>query len=852
MPLLSAAIIDDVEVKCKHVSASIAYFFFDFNDDQKQSCHDMATSLLTQLSAQSEPYREILSRLRLGHDRGARMPTSRVVTECLKEMLSLPNQGPVYIILDAIDECPNTGGVPSPREEILGLVKGLVELKLPNLRLCVTCRREPDISSVFDPLYHFQLSLQDEPGQKKDIVKYVTDIVDSDPSFKMWSEDDKKLVIFTLSERADGMSVPFFVIITSCLRFPSSRFRWAYCQVDNLRHSPPSTAHRILNEFPETLDGTYERYERILEEINNTKKKYAYGLLRCLTVAIRPLRVKELAEILATDFDDGEALPEIKIDWRQEDPEQAVLSVCPGLVEVVNLDGAKVVQFCHPSVKEYLTSDRLAASSGRLSSYRVNLELAHTNLVKACLSVLLQVDAQLDSGNPKPSPLVEYAARYWVNHARFENVASHVQAETEKLFDPKKPYFANWVKIYDMDKPTGSLTSRRTQPNPSPLYYAVLCDFPDLASHLIDAYPKDVDIRGGQYTTAIHAALYRGHLSIARLLIPRSANLNSQNDHNMTPLHIAARYSAQVGPSLPVVPDASATKPDQSPPLSVASNNARDNRTSTPLQRASVTGNSEIVELLIKHKADLNALDDTNSTPLHLALVNENFDIAKSLIHHGAGVKVSNDKKLTPLHLAAVSGRSDVITLLLDKGADVNSKDDNKSTPLHLAAGSGSLEVVKFLLGRGADMNAQDNKRTTPLHLASRRGSLSLVELLLDRGADPNAQNDKGWTALHIASQEGAIEVVRRLLKRGANVNIKDGDGRTPLHVASNNKKLEIVRLLMENGADPSVPDARGQTPLQLGTAGLSASSGGMQRSPSARSNISSGPGSGSRPVGGN
>jgi len=212
MPLLSAAIIEDIEIMCKSVPASMAYFVFDFNDDHKQSCHDMTTSLLTQLSAQSKSYRDILFRLYSGHNRGTRTPSNRVVTECLKEMLSLPDQGPVYIILDAIDECPNTRGVPSPREELLGLVKELVESH-PNLRLCVTCRRECDISSVLDPLNPFRLSLQDEPGQKADIVKYVTDIMHSDSDFRMWRDYDKKLVIGTLSERADGMSVSFPVIM---------------------------------------------------------------------------------------------------------------------------------------------------------------------------------------------------------------------------------------------------------------------------------------------------------------------------------------------------------------------------------------------------------------------------------------------------------------------------------------------------------------------------------------------------------------------------------------------------------------------------------------------------------------
>jgi hypothetical protein len=204
---LSSLIIEDIEFMCKVVPAYVAYFVFDSEDDHKQSCHDMATSILTQLSSQSDRCFGLLSRLYSSQNLGARIPTSYVLTECLIDMLSLPGQSPVYIILDAIDECPNTCGVPSPREEILVLLKELVDLRLPNLWLCVTCRPAIDIRTHLEPLWRFRLSLQDELGQKQDIVKYVSDIVGSDPNFGTWGGDDKQLVIDTLCERAHGMLV---------------------------------------------------------------------------------------------------------------------------------------------------------------------------------------------------------------------------------------------------------------------------------------------------------------------------------------------------------------------------------------------------------------------------------------------------------------------------------------------------------------------------------------------------------------------------------------------------------------------------------------------------------------------
>jgi hypothetical protein len=206
--LLSSAIIEDINAMCKAGSASMAYFYCDFKDNYKQSRLDMIPSLLAQLSApsRSDRCRDILSRLYSAYNHGAQMPTGSVLTECLKEMLSLPGQNPVYIIIDAIDECPDIPGVPSPREDTLEFVKELVDLRLPNLRLCVTSRPEIGIRAVLEPLsLSHRVSLHDEIGQKEDIVDYVSAVMGSDRGFERWRDDDKFLVIKTLSERADGM-----------------------------------------------------------------------------------------------------------------------------------------------------------------------------------------------------------------------------------------------------------------------------------------------------------------------------------------------------------------------------------------------------------------------------------------------------------------------------------------------------------------------------------------------------------------------------------------------------------------------------------------------------------------------
>jgi hypothetical protein len=183
----------------------VAYFYCDFRDENKQNCRNLVLSIISQLCAQSNLCCDILSRIYLAHDEGARGPSDDTLTKCLTEMVSLPVQGPIYIILDALDECPNNSGLPTAREEVLDLVNDLVTLYPPKLHMCVTSRPEIDIQTVLEPLTSLQVSLHNQTGQKGDIVDYVRSVVHSDKKMGRWREEDRILVIETLSEKADGM-----------------------------------------------------------------------------------------------------------------------------------------------------------------------------------------------------------------------------------------------------------------------------------------------------------------------------------------------------------------------------------------------------------------------------------------------------------------------------------------------------------------------------------------------------------------------------------------------------------------------------------------------------------------------
>ena len=182
----------------------MGYYYFDFKETAKQGIRGLITSLIGQLCAKSDPCYQILSDLYSENNAGSQQPGNDMLTECLKEMLNLPDQPMRYIIMDALDECPSSG-FPAAREEVLDLLEDLVGLNLPNLRICVTSRPEIDIWTVLDPLTSLQVSLHEETGQKQDILDYISKVVHLDRKMRRWRPEDKQLVIDTLSMKADGM-----------------------------------------------------------------------------------------------------------------------------------------------------------------------------------------------------------------------------------------------------------------------------------------------------------------------------------------------------------------------------------------------------------------------------------------------------------------------------------------------------------------------------------------------------------------------------------------------------------------------------------------------------------------------
>ena len=273
-----------------------------------------------------------------------------------------------------------------------------------------------------------------------------------------------------------------------------------FCQLDKLRRCLPPRIRRALDELPETLD---ETYERTLLDIDDENWEYAHRLFQCIVVARRPLYVEELAGFLAFKSEEGGSLV-FEESWRPENPRDMVKSTCSSLIAVVNVHGSEVIQFSHFSVKEYLTSNRIA--KGRVSRYYIPLESAHLFVTQACLSFFIQLDQHVTKNSIEGYPLAHYAAQYWTEHAEFGNVSSDTEDLMKRLFNPQNYHLKIWVWIYD----TITCQSMRWKSPPRrklvPLHYAARHGFHRVAEWLIAACSQDVNISRDDSGTPLHIA----------------------------------------------------------------------------------------------------------------------------------------------------------------------------------------------------------------------------------------------------------------------------------------------------------------------------------------------------------
>jgi Ankyrin repeats (many copies)/Ankyrin repeats (3 copies) len=364
--------------------------------------------------------------------------------------------------------------------------------------------------------------------------------------------------------------------------------------------------------------------------------------MQCLVAAVRPLEVKELAEVLAFNFD-TEGIPKLNSNWRWEDQEGAIMLACSSLVTIVKDGDSRVVQFSHFSVKEFLTADRLAEPMRDVSRYHIELEVAHTILAQACIGVLLRLDDHVDRDNIKDFPLARYAAEHWPRHAKFGSVSARIKDGMECLFDEDKPHFATWLWVDG-----GMSTMRPKKPEAVPLYHAAELAFRDLAAHLIARHPEHVNaMMTHSEDTAMHAAARGGNADIVSLLLEHDADVDSGDVINATSLHLAA-----------------------------------------------YRGTLSVGKCLLDHGADINAPDRDGETPLFDAAHRGHVEFIQMLFERGVVIDARDGLGRTSLHWVVLEGKIEVARLFLKHGADVNARDKSGKTPSQYTTKQEILELL--------------------------------------------------------------------------------------------------------------------------------------------------------------
>ena len=558
--------------------------------------------------------------------------------------------------------------------------------------------------------------------------------------------------------------------------------------------------------MPDTLDKTYDQ---ILGRVSAEDYQFAVKILRWLTFSTRPLRLEEIAEVIAIDY---KSSPTFDLDKRFEDPSD-ILEICSSLISfedagtnwhpqneiVVETDAdedadsyghtwpdTKIggvnteprhkhdqrrkakIRLAHFSVEEYLVSNRIR--QGPAFAYSLKEVVSNESIAEDCLVYLLHLikpDIWRSTSTVVEYPLARYAAEHWFDHIQFmEDSERTVITLVQELFLTREDIFANWIQLWEPDRPSWSTSTRLRMRTGPPLYYASLLGFLGPVKALVDN-GADVNAQGGFYGNALIAASTSGHIEIVKLLIEKGATIDSLG----TVYGGTALEAASFEGHIEVVQLL----------LHKASQIAAHNRSNVgiALEAAPTAGHTEIVRFPLDKACHIDALWVQGA--LKKACSNGDKRMVQLLLDSGAAVGLES------LLVALRRGRAHVLRILLKHGYHLEQTDKEGRSVCHYACIIGDMKVVKMLIGHGTDLTVTDKQGRNCLHFAasSRRSkSPKLVTMLLKQGFDPNSLDYDDWTPLHWAAKGGATKNIKILEEAGAKSSNENIGGRTPSDLA--------------------------------------------------------------------
>lgn len=738
--ILSAGIIENMQEYCNNdPTRALAFFFFDFNDVEKQDPTNMLKSLLSQLLIRCTRLPDAVRALHTTCENGRCQPSEDEILQILKvtlEILPAP-----FVVLDALDECSSWDGL----FEILLEMQGW---STSNLRVLVTSRNDISIKEALEDIVSpDRRTCLESDLVDKDIRTYVQGRLAKEKAFKRWQSGSeiREEIERTLGQRSHGMySLSSPDAIRECsLLTVICRFRWAACQLDTLAGCVTrGKVRRALQDLPKTLDETYARIVYSIDRGEHADE--ALKILTWLAYAERPLTASEVLQV--TGIMTGEE-PHFDEDEVLED-QSDILRLCSSLVSVatdtegsagvygnrMTGDGSlpsglhartvvTYVRLAHFSVKEYLISGRPC-----LARYRLQEHEPHDILAKSCLIYLLRFckDDWRSPDCESVFPLARYAARYWTQHARASKVASKQQQDLSMaLLTRNTEAFSAWIRFFDISRPwdRDPAICRQIDKLPNPLYIASHEGLVHAVKLILDG-GADVNARGRHHGLALEAASLQGHEEVVQILLDAGANVNAQGLPNETGL-LAASLKGH-DKVVQILVDTGAEV------------NAQGGRKGNVLQVASSEGHEKVVQILLDAGADVNAQGKPNDTALQAASIQGHEKVVQILVDAGADVNAQGRYYDNALQAASIQGRDKVVQILVDAGVDVNAQVLPRGNALQAASAEGHEKVVQILLKAGADFNAQKGRHLgydTALQAASHRKHENVVRLLLDAGA---------------------------------------------------------------------------------------------------------------------
>ncbi|KAH0533900.1 hypothetical protein FGG08_007482, partial [Glutinoglossum americanum] len=604
--ILSSIIIEHMKAYCgSKPRLAVAYFYFDFNDTEKQNAANCVSSLIAQLCSQVVDLPEKLKELYKRCNDGKQEAAIHDLKSALALFAETKELDDIFIVTDALDECPKNKEKEF-REELLELITEVKDWSTSNIHLLVTSRLEPDIEEALTPLLTARaISIQGSQVES-DIKLHISSQLKTDPKLKQWPSEVKTEIEEALTAGANGM------------------FRWVFCQLDVLRRCKKrDTLRNALRSLPKTLD---ETYERILINIDKENQQEARHALLWLAFSKRPLCIEEVAEAAVID-------PERDTPF---DPEERLLDPCNNILEILGSlitlsseslhsnasdDGSDYgldhlpcgeIRFAHFSVYEYLVSERIKDS--KALEFGVTAMVANHFIAESCLLYILHYDGSESKTASLQDlecfPLLRYACQFWYTHAKSIPVGSQKSMDSVifRLF-LSDTALLSWLRVHRPDHPTDE-SFKILEDIGTPLYYASNIGS-QTAVQLLLEHKADVDVKTEDGWTALHSAADNGHSAVVQLLLEHKADVDVKTKSGWTALHSAARC-----------------------------------------------GHSAVVQLLLEHKADVDMKTEGGWTALHWAAGNGHSAVVQLLLEHKADIDVETWYGWTALHWAAENGHS--------------------------------------------------------------------------------------------------------------------------------------------------------------------------------------------------